>query len=333
MKLIIGGSCQGKTNWVRESYGIDKINYAGRCGREELADAQAVNGIHLLVKELLSEGSGVWEFFQTLLERNPEIVLIGDEVGLGIVPVGVWEREWREAVGRLYCRLAKQASEVVRVSCGIGTVIKKAQSLTVELIRHGRTKGNAEGRYVGTTEEELTGEGIRDLLPGKGNGSYRDVECVYVSPMLRCIQTAELIYPDTERVVVPELRECGFGEFEYKNYTELNGNPDYQRFIDSGGECAFPGGESKKEFTKRCADAFRKLVTEAAEDGKKAIAVVAHGGTIMAVLDQFSYPNQEYFCWQVKNGCGFSCLAVLNGGRLTLKVTAKTGPDGLEEYR
>ena len=34
------------------------------------------------------------------------------------------DREYREAVGRLCCSLAREAVEVHRVVCGIGTVIK-----------------------------------------------------------------------------------------------------------------------------------------------------------------------------------------------------------------
>ena len=34
-------------------------------------------------------------------------------------------------------------------------------------------------------------------------------------------------------------------------------------------------------------------------------AMVVHGGTIMAILSKWAMPHQDYFHWQVKNGCGY----------------------------
>ena len=70
-------------------------------------------------------------------------------------------------------------------------------------------------------------------------------EVVLTSPMRRCVQTAEILFPDTPREIVYGLQECDFGDFEGKNYAELSGDPAYQAWIDSGGTLAFPGGESK----------------------------------------------------------------------------------------
>ena len=52
-----------------------------------------------------------------------------------------------------------------------------------------------------------------------------------------------------------------FGEFEGRNYAQLNGDPRYQAWIDSGGTLAFPGGESREAFIARCVDGM-ELVME-----------------------------------------------------------------------
>lgn len=60
--------------------------------------------------------------------------------------------------------------------------------------------------------------------------------------------------------IIEELSECDFGEFENKNYKELSGNQDYQRWIDSNGTLPFPGGESREAF--KCPEPlqdFRRL--------------------------------------------------------------------------
>lgn len=51
-------------------------------------------------------------------------VVIVTEVGGGVVPADPDERAAREAAGRLSCLLAERAETVIRVFCGIPTVLK-----------------------------------------------------------------------------------------------------------------------------------------------------------------------------------------------------------------
>lgn len=179
--------------------------------------------------------------------------------------------------------------------------------MKIYFIRHGETKGNREHRYVGSTDESILKESVGVLK----NKKMPEVSKVYVSPMKRCIETANILYPENEHIIAEDLRECNFGDFEYCNYEELNGNKNYQLFINSLGECGFPNGESKSDFQKRCASEFEKIVLSESQD----IALVVHGGTIMAILDKYSYPHRDYYNWQCKNGEGFS--ANVNGSYLT----------------
>ena len=193
------------------------------------------------------------------------------------------------------------------------------------LIRHGKTAGNLLGRYIGSrTDEPLCDEG-REGLAGK---QLPEVERLYVSPMKRCVETAEILWPGFDRKKmqkVTDLRECDFGDFENKNYKELSGNGDYQAWIDSNGTLSFPNGESMDAFKNRCLEAFARIVEEVSgaeqewiASGKTGIfraGIVVHGGTIMAILEQYGYPKAAYFDYQVKNGCGYR-LTPVEGTRL-----------------
>lgn len=202
--------------------------------------------------------------------------------------------------------------------------------MKIYMLRHGKTKGNGEYRYVGRTDEGVTDKGQQELAARRKQMAQEilDVSRVYASPMLRCRQTARIFFPDREPVWIENLRECDFGEFEYKNYEELNGDPDYQRFIDTMGESGFPGGEDMRSFQERCVRGFQEVMQN--EDGAADIALVVHGGTIMALLDRFSEPHRDYYDWQVKNGCGYRATVVRRAdGSFALTEIESIGTEGI----
>ncbi len=174
-------------------------------------------------------------------------------------------------------------------------------------IRHGKTRGNIEGRYVGRTDESLCEEGIRDLMERKAAGRYPEAPLmVFVSPLARCIQTAEIIFPGSLRVPVPEFIECDFGDFEMKNYDDLDGDPLYQSWIDSGGSAPFPNGESMDRMKKRALAGFYRVMEKT---GGTDACFIVHGGTIMAILSQIAGGN--FYDYQTENG---ECIIYETGG-------------------
>lgn len=171
----------------------------------------------------------------------------------------------------------------------------------IYLIRHGRTYGNTLKRYIGSrTDEPLLDVGKEELK----QLFYPKPEKLYVSPMKRCIETAEILFPKQEFFVADGLRECDFGDFENKNYQELSDNLAYQKWVDSNGTLPFPNGESIEEFKDRCCAAFSDILKQEKKEIQR-IAMVVHGGTIMAILEAYGIPKQSYFDYQVKNGKGY----------------------------
>ena len=165
------------------------------------------------------------------------------------------------------------------------------------LLRHGRTEGNALGRYNGTTDEPLSEEGRKQLA----TVHFPVPELLICSPLKRCIETAELVFPGMPCIIEPDFRECDFGDFEGKNYTDLSGDPRYQAWIDSGGTLPFPGGESPAAFRDRCAAAFSSLLRE--HPAIRYMALVVHGGTIMSILSDRL--GGDYYSYQLPNGGHF----------------------------
>jgi alpha-ribazole phosphatase len=172
------------------------------------------------------------------------------------------------------------------------------------LIRHSMTEGNKKKRYIGTTDEPLCEEGIVCLK----QRHYPQAERIYSSPLMRCMQTAHLIYPDQEVRVIPEFAECDFGLFENKNYKELSGCPEYQVWVDSGGTLPFPQGESREDFRKRSIEGVKQILKECREDGITCAALVVHGGTIMSIMEQYAWPRGDYYDYQIENGEGYELI-------------------------
>lgn len=175
------------------------------------------------------------------------------------------------------------------------------------LIRHGATKGNERHAYIGKTDEELSKTGIQ-VLKERKTVLENDTR-ICVSPLKRCIQTAEILFPGYSMKIVPDFRETDFGDFEGKNYLELSGNPDYQKWIDSNGTLPFPNGEGPKEVRARVTKTFEDMLRETREcpETVEQLILVVHGGTIMTILSE--YLGGDYYDYQVKNGEGYQCIA------------------------
>ena len=173
----------------------------------------------------------------------------------------------------------------------------------VLLIRHGSTAGNLQKRYVGRTDEPLCEQGIREIRQLQEAGLTADL--VFVSPALRTVQSAEMLFAGSVLQKVPELWETDFGIFEGKNAQELSACSAYRSWVDSGCMDPVPGGESVDVFRLRCSSVFRTIM-EAVPDGCCA-AFVIHGGCIMAILEAYAQPKRDFYSGHIKNGEYVQC--------------------------
>lgn len=165
------------------------------------------------------------------------------------------------------------------------------------LIRHAKTAGNEEGRYIGRTDEKLSFAGAGSARKKREQISLIIPEnaCFFSGPQLRTRETFDILFPDETARIIDQLTETDFGQFEGKNYAELNGDPDYQRFIDSGGSAEFPGGERRADFISRSVFGFNSALDQCTEN--ETAVIVCHGGNIMSIMS--SITGKDYFDFQV----------------------------------
>ena len=166
------------------------------------------------------------------------------------------------------------------------------------LIRHGATAGNVQKRYIGKTDEPLCEMGIKQIrsLQRQNLKANR----LFVSPMRRTRQTAEILFPHMKYTVVQDLQEMNFGLFEGKNASELADNPTYQAWVASCCKGPIPDGECIADFKTRCCIAFREIMNTV--DADDSVALVVHGGVMMAILEAFAQPHRDFFDYQINNG-------------------------------
>ena len=127
MKLIIGGAFQGKTKFAYEYLGLADGLISGKdCSVEELFACKGINHFHDYIRRALERNEDCKELAKELIRRNPNCVIIVDELGCGVVPAEPFSRLLREQSGRICTELAEFATEVYRVVSGIGQVIKGA---------------------------------------------------------------------------------------------------------------------------------------------------------------------------------------------------------------
>lgn len=193
------------------------------------------------------------------------------------------------------------------------------REIPITLIRHGKTSANEKHCYIGRTDEPLSEAGKKELLEYKASGRYQNVgqpvtssmlvtsPILVASPMLRCRQTADLIFDSTDFLICDAFKEIDFGIFEGLNYEQLKDNKAYQAWIESNCEMKIPSGESKEEFCERCFEGFCDLVS--GQKDLNSLKLVVHGGTIMALLSHLN--GGDYYSYQCGCGDGFEGTLVL----------------------
>lgn len=112
MVLIIGGAYQGK-----KAFALEALD----CPPEAL-----VEHAEQIIRSLLEKGEDPIKQIATLADSWSECVVLLEDISCGVVPMDPKDRAWREAVGRCGTYLARRATQVYRVFCGIGTVLKDA---------------------------------------------------------------------------------------------------------------------------------------------------------------------------------------------------------------
>lgn len=177
----------------------------------------------------------------------------------------------------------------------------------IHLIRHGMTNENLEGKYIGHTDVPLSEAGREQLKNMKQEYIYPTADVVFSSPLSRCTETAEILYPDVYTATIDELIEYNFGEFEGRTADELHEKEElFDSWLRGDADVEPPFGESNADFAKRVCTAFAAIVEGIMKAGTDDTVIITHGGVIMTIMAAFALPEASMHEWLTPNGCGYT---------------------------
>ena len=149
------------------------------------------------------------------------------------------------------------------------------------VVRHAVTSANSDGdKFIGTTEAVLNLEGKKQAAKVGGYLKGRvDVDYIFTSPMIRCIESASIIssIAGGQVKIVDDLKEMDYGDWENIKRADIiaNDTENYHNYI-SRASFKVPGSnESPEDVTSRVLHFINNVLRPQVEAGKR-VVVVTH---------------------------------------------------------
>lgn len=170
----------------------------------------------------------------------------------------------------------------------------------IHLIRHGLTYWNADLRYQGHSDIELTPEGELQAELMAASFSDTKLQAIYSSDLIRAKSTALKLaaQKNLEVITNANFREINFGAWEGLRYEQIKAKWQnlVEDFFNVPGEVCLPEGEGFNDVYNR---AVPELTTLLQKHKGQEIAIVAHGGIIRVLLCHvLGLPLNN--CWRIK---------------------------------
>lgn len=136
---------------------------------------------------------------------------------------------------------------------------------------HGTTEDNSAKLCSGWKQAKLNELGIKQAIELGKTTNYK-FDALFTSDLVRAIDSANLAWPEYEKIQDQRLREC--------NYGLLDGGPKNKVIYEEHIKEAFPEGEALEDVEKRIKE-FLDFLKEK-YDGKT-VGIVAHRAPQLAI--------------------------------------------------
>lgn len=161
----------------------------------------------------------------------------------------------------------------------------------VFLIRHGVTDWHRDRKVLGQRDVGLNADGLAQARALADALSTLPITDVRSSPLLRAVQTADIIAGklDTQIARDPRLVDFRVGQWEGMTYEDIAQNADYQRFIANPLAERIPGGEDLGQIRDRAVGAVEQALRDT--PAGETLALVTHAGIVRVVLAHYLGSN------------------------------------------
>lgn len=133
MIFVLGGSFQGKSDWVKSKYSLENNSYHSTTLQD--IDINLLTHNIIIISELenhIKESLDIEKYKQLIYDLdvwekdnlNRKVIFIGNQIGNDVVPIEKESRIWRDNVGFFYQILVGSCSEVYRIWAGLPEKIK-----------------------------------------------------------------------------------------------------------------------------------------------------------------------------------------------------------------
>ena len=188
----------------------------------------------------------------------------------------------------------------------------------VLLIRHGQSKGNAEGRFGGHTATPLSGRGRMQAAATAKTLASESLTTIFSSDLPRAIETAQPLAKLTglEIKSTDAFRERSVGVMEGLTFEEAaEQHPDqYAALLRRDFEHVLSGGESYRQLLDR---SWTELDQAISQNRGGRIAVFSHTGTIcilaLHLMGALDAPELKPI-WIASSNCGISRFELRDDG-------------------
>ncbi len=183
--------------------------------------------------------------------------------------------------------------------------------MKIYLSRHGQTVWNRDNLLQGSKNSPLTQNGIDAAKALSKKLENKTFTTIYVSPLLRAKETAEIVFPHQKFVYDARIREMSFGNIEgrFKNTLSEEETNElmtmWHRPIEFKG---FQDGETFEDVIIRVNSFLNEIIDTKSNDE---IFIMAHGMIVSIILGcLFRIPLTEWtdFKSSIVDGCSLTII-------------------------
>lgn len=193
------------------------------------------------------------------------------------------------------------------------------------LIRHGQSVWNAENRFTGWTDVDLSEKGVREAEMAGDLLSEIKFDAIHTSGLIRAQRTATIIMSrNSVSGEIPLIKDERLNE---RHYGDLQGLNKAETAEKHGSEQVHiwrrsfdippPGGESLKMNAERTIPYFEQEIIADLEQGKN-VLVSAHGNSLRSIVMHIeSISAQDIVSLEIATGTPMFYEYDMDSGKLT----------------